>query len=98
MTFEILLTEKADTQLTQLEKSKDKQAVCKAVLKTLALMETNLKHPSLQTHQYHSLNGPNGEKVFESYVQNRSPQAWRIFWHYGPQKKQITVFSILPHP
>ena len=32
-------------------------------------METNLKHPSLQTHEYISLKGPRGEKVFEAYVQ-----------------------------
>lgn len=37
-------------------------------------------------------------KVFEAYAQNRTPGAYRIFWCYGPQKTQITVLAITPHP
>lgn len=98
MMFDLVFTEKADSQLDLLECSKGKNAILKAVRKTLALMETNLRHPSLQTHEYSKLEGANGEKVFESYAQNRSPGAYRIFWHYGPQKSQITVVAIVPHP
>lgn len=98
MTFDLIFTEKADSQLDFLEHSKDKKTVLKAVRKTLALMETDLKHPSLQTHEYSDLEGANGEKVFESYAQNRTPGAYRIFWHYGPLKRQITVVAIVPHP
>lgn len=98
MIFELIFTEKADSQLDALESSKDKKAVLKAVRKTLALMETDLRHSSLQTHEYSDLEGANGEKVFESYAQNRIPGAYRIFWHYGPQKRQITVVAIVPHP
>ncbi len=96
--FELLFTDKADFQLEILEKSNDKKNVLKAVRKTLGLMETNLRHPSLCTHAYSDLKGANNEKVFESYVQNRTPGAYRIFWHYGPDKKQITVVAIVPHP
>lgn len=96
--FELLFTEKADSHLTSLETSNDKKNILKAVRKTLGLMESNLKHPSLRTHEYHNLEGANGEKVFESYAQNRTPGAYRIFWHYGPQKKQITIVAIIPHP
>lgn len=81
-----------------LEKSKDKKAVCKAVHKILGFMETNLKHPSLKTHEYTAMKGPNGEKVFESYVQNRTPGAYRIFWHYGLEKGTLTILEICPHP
>ncbi len=98
MIFELVFTEKAGDQLDILEQSKDKKFVLKAVHKTLGLMEANLKHPSLQTHEYSSLEGDNGEKVFESYAQNRTHGAYRIFWHYGPQKRQITVVAIVPHP
>lgn len=96
--FELIFTEKADLQLEILEKSKDKKIVLKAVRKTLGLMETNLRHPSLKTHEYSSLEGKNKEKVYESYAQNRTPGAYRIFWHYGPDKKQITIVAIVPHP
>ena len=98
MIFELIFTEKADSQLDALEFSKDKKAVLKAVRKTLGLMEIDLRHPSLQTHEYSDLEGANGEKVFESYAQNRTPGAYRIFWHYGPQKGQITIVAIVPHP
>lgn len=52
----------------------------------MVLAEQSLRHPSLQTHEYSDLEGANGGKVFESYVQNRTPGTYRIFWHYGPQK------------
>lgn len=96
--FELIFTEKADLQLDALEKTNNKKNVLKAVRKTLGLMESNLRHPSLRTHEYSELEGANGEKVFESYAQNRTPGAYRVFWHYGPQKKQITVVAIVPHP
>ncbi len=98
MIFELIFTEKADSQLDALESSKNKKVVLKAVKKTLGLIETDLKHQSLQTHGYSDLEGANGEKVFESYAQNRTPGAYRIFWHYGPLKGQITVVAIVPHP
>jgi len=34
-------------------------------------METNLRHPSLDTHEFTSLKGP------------KTPCAYRIFWYYG---------------
>ena len=64
----------------------------------LALMEANLRHPGLKTHKYDSLTGPNKEEVFEAYVENRTPGAFRIFWYYGPDSGVITVFTITPHP
>lgn len=98
MKFELLFTEHADTQMEVLEQAKDKKAVYKAVNKILGFMETNLRHPSLNTHEYDAMSGPEGEKIFESYAQNRTPGAYRIFWHYGPGKKQITILDICPHP
>lgn len=98
MLFELLFTEIADQQLSILEQSKDKAAILKAVRKTLGLMQTNVRHPSLHTHAYSSLEGPNGEKVFEAYAQNHTPGAYRVFWHYGPGKNEITIIAITPHP
>jgi hypothetical protein len=68
MIFELIFTEKADSQLDALESSKGKKVVLKAVRKTLGLMEADLRHPSLQTHEYSELEGAKGEKVFESYA------------------------------
>lgn len=96
MKFEIYFTERADKQMDTLAKSK--RTVYKAVCKILGYMETNLRHPSLNTHEYGALKGPNNEKIFESYAQNKTPGAYRIFWYYGPGKREITVINICPHP
>ena len=70
----------------------------KAVRKALGRMETNLKHPGLNTHKFHSLQGAKGEEVFESYAESKTPAAYRVFWHYGPGKGEITIVAITPHP
>jgi hypothetical protein len=51
----------------------------------------------LQTHIIHSIKGPSGEKVFEAYAQQNTPSAYRIFFCYGPDKKEITIVAIIPH-
>jgi hypothetical protein len=70
----------------------------KKVLKTLALMQTNLRHQSLNTHKYENYEGNSEQDVFESYVENKTPGAFRVFWYYGPNKGVITILAITPHP
>ena len=96
--FELIFTPQADSDLREIENDPGKQNILKAARKTLGLMETNLRHPSLNTHEFISLKGSHGEKVFEAYVQQRTPAAYRIFWYYGPDRKQITIVAITPHP
>lgn len=98
MTFELLFTPQADTDLDALEADSGLAKRLKAVRKTLGLLETNPRHPGLNTHKFNSLKGPRGEEVFEAYAENKTPAAWRIFWYYGPHKKQITILAITPHP
>jgi hypothetical protein len=95
---ELIFTQKADQDLTYLEQDLSKKAILKAVRKTLAFMEYNLRHPSLHTHEFTSLNGPSGEKVFEAYAQQNTPGAYRVFWYYGPSNNQLTIVTIIPHP
>ncbi|MGZ3749347.1 MAG: hypothetical protein ACXVCD_18575 [Pseudobdellovibrionaceae bacterium] len=96
--FELIFTPQADSDLREIESDQSKKAILKAIRKTLGFMETNLRHPSLNTHEFTSLKGPNGEKVFEAYAQQKTPAAYRIFWYYGPDRKQIKVIAITPHP
>jgi len=58
------------------------------------------RHPGLNTHKYDSLEHPYrpGDPVFEAYAQNRTPGAYRLFWCYGPNKGDITLIAITPHP
>jgi len=81
-------------------KSSRDEGLFKQVHKTLTLLASNPKHPGLQTHEYHSLRHPYDEtrKVFEAYAQNRTPNAYRVFWCYGPGKQQVTVIAVTPHP
>lgn len=93
--FEIQLTTRAKLDLEKLKKNK---IAFKAVSKAINYMSTNIKHPSLQTHEFHSRKGKDDEKIFESYAQNKTPGAYRIFWHYGPQEGKILIVMITPHP
>ncbi len=98
MAFQLLFTDEASDNLRVLEKGAGLAKQLKAVRKSLGYLETNPRHPSLNTHEFSSLRGGSGEKVFEAYAENRTPSAYRIFWHYGPEKDQITIIAILPHP
>jgi len=98
VTFELLFTDQADADFTALEADAGLAKRLKAVRKALGLLETNPRHPGLNTHKFSSLKGPGGEEVFEAYAENKTPAAWRIFWYYGPNKKQITILAITPHP
>lgn len=100
MPFQLLQTQAFEAQCTALQQDPTRagQAAWKAVLKALRLLAANPRHPGLHTHEYHSLAGPRGEKVFEAYAQNKTPGAWRIFWHYGPGPDTITLLAVTPHP
>ncbi len=76
------------------------EGLFKPVEKCVRLLLGNPRHPGLQTHEYHSIEHPYDEdgKVFEAYIQNRTPGAYRLFWCYGPDKGDITIIAITPHP
>jgi len=98
MSFRILLTTEAASNLEKLESDPSKKKRLNAVRKSLGYLENNPKHPSLNTHEYNSLTRQFGIKIFEAYVENKTPEAYRIFWHYGPDKSEITIIAITPHP
>lgn len=98
MSFKLVFTKEADKNLTELENNPAFKKRLKAVLKTLAFLEENPRHPSLNTHEYTSLTKKYGIKIFEAYAENKTPQAYRIFWHYGHGGYEITVIAITPHP
>lgn len=98
MSFQLFLTKQAEEDYAILENSPALKKRLKAVQKTLAYLQNNPRHPSLNTHKYTSLVGPNEEEIFEAYAENKTPAAYRIFWYYGPSKNQITVIAITKHP
>ena len=96
--FDILLTDEADEQLNRLRIDKGLSKRYKAVKKAIQFLSQNPRHPGLRTHEFISLKGPKGEKVFEAYAEQATPAAYRVFWYYGPKEDQITILSITPHP
>jgi hypothetical protein len=106
MIYKLRFTLTADQHLKALENTPSLKGVLKQVRKTLGILETNLRSKSLQTHEFKSLTKRYGQKVFEAYVQQHTPGAYRVFWHYGPDeidknKKRvpvITIVQIIPHP
>ncbi len=98
--FELVFTKTADDALRTLEKNPAKSALVKQIKKSLGFLQNDPRRPSLNTHPYDSIENPldSKAKVFEAYAQNNTPSAYRIFWSYGPGKKQITIIAITPHP
>ncbi len=98
MVFVIHITPSAQSQLYSIRKNPGFVKRYKAVSKAIRLLGSNPRHPGLQTHKYESMVGSNGEEVFEAYAEQHTPAAYRIFWHYGPEKQQITIIAITSHP
>lgn len=100
MNFSLNFTEEASYALKKLEDSPARAGLLKQVRKSLGYLQTNPRHPSLNTHPYSSIDHPfdPSQKVFEAYAQNQTPGAYRIFWCYGPLKNEITIIAITPHP
>ena len=88
-----LSTRSDDGQLNREEQRQFKQLV-----KALQFLSANPRHPGLQSHEIDDLSRRYGIKVWQSYLENRTPAAGRLFWVYGPTRGEITIIGIEPHP
>jgi hypothetical protein len=77
---------------------KNEEKFFKRLVKSLGFLSTNPKHNSLASHEIDELTRKHGIKIFQSYLENNKPAAGRIFWAYGPQRGEITVLALEPHP
>ncbi len=107
MAYKLSYTMSANKQFEDVQK-KDATKHRK-VVKCLRKIGDDPKQSGLNSHKYTSMIGPNGEEVWESYVENNAPATWRVFWCYGPDEtegkkpnvkitKVITIVAITPHP
>lgn len=98
MAFKLQFTLTARDQLNALEKAHSDKL--NKIRRTLGFLETNPRHPSLNTHKYDGYAGPSGEQIFEAYVENRTPGAYRVFFFYpAPPKPQSTAKGVkVPQP
>jgi len=88
-----LSTRKEDGKL-----HKNEEKLFKKLVKALGYLSANPRHNSLASHEIEDLTRRHGFKIFQSYLENRTPAAGRMFWAYGPDKGDITVLAIEPHP
>jgi hypothetical protein len=77
---------------------KDEESFFKKLVKTLRFLGQNPRHPGLESHEIDDLTRKHGIKIFQSYLENNTPAAGRLFWAYGPEKGDITILAIEPHP
>src|SRR6266404_9821940 len=66
--------------------------------KALDYLSENPRHNSLASHEIEELTRRYGINIFQSYLENKTPSAGRMFWAYGPDKGDITILAIEPHP
>jgi len=62
------------------------------------LLAENPAHPGLASHEISDLTKRYGVKVWQSYLENRTPSTGRVFWIYGPVRACITIIGPEPHP
>lgn len=95
--FQLLFTDEADAVLNALDQPQHAAKRKKAQKGLRLLHEVGPRHPGLHSHGYQSLQGPGGEEVWESYLENQTPGAWRVWWWYsGPDS--LTILTLGPHP
>lgn len=94
----------ADTLKRLVDGGNATAAKLKKVRKALGLLQTDPTYPSLHSHLYHQFPGMEKSKVWDSYVDHRTSNAWRIYWMYGPTEVRdgaeisiIIVLVIGPH-
>ena len=94
--FKILYTDTAQRVLDEMDTPAN-QAKMKKIRKAIKLLrDVGPGYPGLCTHKMKTLRGPNSEDVWNSYVENHTPSAWRILWIYS-DPDTITVLAIGPH-
>lgn len=96
--FALAYTDEALRVLDDLAKPAYVTKLKKAKKALRLLRDGGPSHPGLNSHRYQSMSGPNGEDVWESSVENKTPGAWRIWWLYGPAPDTLTIITLGPHP
>ena len=78
--------------------SKSDKKLYKKLGKAFYHLSIDPYYPSLNTHEITELSKRYGERVWQSYLENNTPAAGRIYWVYGPNKNDITIIGLEPHP
>lgn len=94
------LAEKAENKTI----NKNETRLFKKITKAINFLSSNPKHNGLNSHEIKALSIRFSKKtgrtyrVWQSYLENNTPSAGRLYWIYGPDKNDITVIGLEPHP
>ena len=94
MAFSLEVSSEAESQISEIMNTKSKVGLQKQLKKAFKLLQNNPRHPGLHSHL---LGECDGMKIWTSYVQNKTPQAYRILWTYGEVKNTIFILQVIPH-
>lgn len=64
----------------------------------LKKLSSNPMYPSLKSHEITELSRRYDMKVWQSYLENKTSGARRMYWVYGPGQQEITINGLEPHP
>lgn len=78
--------------------SKEDLILYKKWVQALKHLSSNPRYSGLETHDIDDLTKRYGMKVWQSYLENRNSMARRMFWVYGPDREDITIIGLDPHP
>lgn len=78
--------------------AKEEEKFFRKLVKALEFLGQDPRHPGLASHEIDALTRHHGIRVFQSYLENDTPAAGRVFWAYGPERGDITILAIEPHP
>ena len=95
--FTLVFTDEADSVLRDLRQPALRAKLKKTQKGLRLLRDIGPRHPGLHSHRYESMTGPNGEEVWESYLENQTPSAWRVFWIYS-EPDTLIILTLGPHP
>ena len=78
--------------------SGDEARTFRKLVKVVGFLAVNPRHNSLSTHEIDELSRLHGVKIFKAILKiGRRPRGG-CFWAYGPNKGEITVLALEPHP
>lgn len=78
--------------------SRDDRELAVRLAKAVRHLGADPFHPGLQSHEIDDPTKRYKRKVFQSYLENNTPGAGRLFWTYDPNKRKITIVGLEPHP
>lgn len=79
------------------ELSADDLELFKRFGKAIKTLSLNPRHPGLKTHEIKPLSKKYKMKIWQSHL-DQGKSARRFYWAYGPNRMEITILGIEPHP